>query len=72
MQQEILERSIEIGGRRLTFQTGKIGRQAGGAIFCRYGDTVVSAFATASAEPRQGIDFFPLTVEFEERLYAAG
>src|SRR5690554_6380226 len=56
----------------MTFQTGKIGRQAGGAIFCRYGDTVVSAFATASAEPRQGIDFFPLTVEFEERLYAAG
>lgn len=72
MQQEVLERSIQVGGRTMTFQTGKIGRQAGGAIFCRYGDTVVSAFATASAEPRQGIDFFPLTVEFEERLYAAG
>jgi polyribonucleotide nucleotidyltransferase len=56
----------------MTFQTGKLGKQAGGAIFIRYGDTVVSAFATSSAEPREGIDFFPLTVEFEERLYAAG
>ncbi len=72
MQQEVFERSIQVGGRTMTFQTGKIGRQAGGAIFCRYGDTVVSAFATGSSEPRQGIDFFPLTVEFEERLYAAG
>lgn len=72
MQQQILERSLEVGGRTLTLQTGRIGKQAGGAIFCRYGDTVVSAFATASAEPREGIDFFPLTVEFEERLYAAG
>lgn len=72
MKQEILEKSIQIGGRTMTFQTGKIGKQAGGAIFIRYGDTVVSAFATCSAEPREGIDFFPLTVEFEERLYAAG
>lgn len=72
MKQEILEKSIQIGGRTMTFQTGKIGKQAGGAIFIRYGDTVVSAFATSSAEPREGIDFFPLTVEFEERLYAAG
>jgi len=72
VQQQILERSLEVGGRTLTLQTGRIGKQAGGAIFCRYGDTVVSAFATASAEPREGIDFFPLTVEFEERLYAAG
>lgn len=72
MQQEVFERSIEVGGRTMTFQTGKIGRQAGGAIFCRYGDTVISAFATGSNEPREGISFFPLTVEFEERLYAAG
>jgi polyribonucleotide nucleotidyltransferase len=72
VKQEILEKSIQIGGRTMTFQTGKIGKQAGGAIFIRYGDTVVSAFATCSAEPREGIDFFPLTVEFEERLYAAG
>ncbi|HVJ47754.1 polyribonucleotide nucleotidyltransferase [Desulfitobacterium sp.] len=72
MQQGVLERSIQVGGRTLTFQTGKIGKQAGGAVFCQYGDTVISAFATGSAEPREGIDFFPLTVEFEERLYAAG
>lgn len=72
MQQGVLERSIQVGGRTLTFQTGKIGKQAGGSVFCSYGDTVVSAFATGSAEPREGIDFFPLTVEFEERLYAAG
>jgi polyribonucleotide nucleotidyltransferase len=56
----------------MTFQTGRIGKQAGGAIFIRYGDTIVTTCATCSAEPREGIDFFPLTVEFEERLYAAG
>ncbi|MDA8227136.1 MAG: polyribonucleotide nucleotidyltransferase [Desulfitobacterium hafniense] len=72
MQQQVFERSIEVGGRTMTFQTGRIGRQAGGSIFLRYGDTVVSAFATGSAAPREGIDFFPLTVDFEERLYAAG
>ncbi len=72
MQENILEKSLQVGGRTMTFQTGRIGKQAGGAIVLRYGDTVVSAFATGSAEPRAGIDFFPLTVEFEERLYAAG
>ena len=72
MKQEILEKSLSVGGRIMTFQTGKIAKQAGGSIFLRYGDTVVSAFATCSAEPREGIDFFPLTVEFEERMYAAG
>jgi len=72
VQQQVLERSIEVGGRIMTFQTGKIGRQAGGAIFLRYGDTVVASFATASEKPREGIDFFPLTVDFEERLYAVG
>ncbi|AFM42419.1 polyribonucleotide nucleotidyltransferase [Desulfosporosinus acidiphilus SJ4] len=72
MKQEVFEKSISVGGRTMTFQTGKIGKQAGGAIFLRYGDTVVSAFATCSSAPREGIDFFPLTVEFEERMYAAG
>jgi polyribonucleotide nucleotidyltransferase len=72
VKQEVFEKSLSVGGRIMTFQTGKIGKQAGGAIFLRYGDTVVSAFATCSAEPREGIDFFPLTVEFEERMYAAG
>lgn len=72
MKQEILEKSLTVGGRTMTFQTGKIAKQAGGSILLRYGDTVVSAFATCSAAPREGIDFFPLTVEFEERMYAAG
>ncbi len=72
MKQEILEKSLQVGGRTMTFQTGKMGKQAGGAVFLRYGDTVVSAYATGSAGPREGIDFFPLTVEFEERLYAVG
>ncbi|MDO0824798.1 polyribonucleotide nucleotidyltransferase [Desulfosporosinus nitroreducens] len=72
MKQEILERSLSVGGRTMTFQTGKLGKQAGGAIFLRYGDTVVTAFATCSTVAREGIDFFPLTVEFEERMYAAG
>ena len=72
MKQNIFAKSITIGGRVMTFQTGKIGKQAGGAIFLRYGDTVISAFATGSGAPREGIDFFPLTVEFEERMYAAG
>ena len=72
MQQEVFEKSLQVGGRTMTFQTGKIGKQAGGSVFLRYGDTVVSSFATGSAEPREGIDFFPLTVEFEERFYAVG
>ena len=72
MKQQILEKSLTVGGRIMTFQTGKIGKQAGGAIFLSYGDTVISAFTTCSRAPREGLDFFPLTVEFEERMYAAG
>lgn len=72
MKQEILEKSLLVGGRTMTFQTGRLGKQAGGAIFLRYGDTVVTAFATCSNAAKEGIDFFPLTVEFEERMYAAG
>jgi polyribonucleotide nucleotidyltransferase len=56
----------------MTVETGRIGRQAGGAVLLRYEDTVVAAFATASAKPREGIDFFPLTVDVEERFYAVG
>ncbi|MDR3288229.1 MAG: polyribonucleotide nucleotidyltransferase [Peptococcaceae bacterium] len=72
MQQNILEKSLQIGGRTMTFQTGRLAKQAGGAIFLRYGDTVITAHATANTSAREGIDFFPLTVEFEERMYAAG
>jgi len=61
-----------LGDRTLTLQTGHLALQAGGAVTIRCGDTVLLATATMSAEEREGIDFFPLTVDFEERLYAAG
>ena len=61
-----------IGGRTLSIETGRVAEQAGGAVLVRYGGTVILATATASASPREGIDFFPLTVDVEERLYAAG
>src|SRR5512142_1708101 len=61
-----------IGGRTLSIETGRVAEQAGGAVLLRYGDTVVLGTATASESPREGIDFFPLTVDVEERMYAAG
>lgn len=67
-----LRKSIEVGGRTLTLETGRMAKQAGGAVFVSYGDTMVLATATGSQEPRAGIDFFPLTVDYEERLYAVG
>jgi polyribonucleotide nucleotidyltransferase len=63
--------STEIGGRTLTIETGKLARLAGGSVTVRFGDTVVLGTANRS-EPRPGLDFFPLTVDFEERMYAAG
>ncbi len=62
----------ELAGRPLVIETGKIAQLANGSCLVRYGDTVVLATATASAAPRDGIDFLPLSVDFEERLYAAG
>ena len=64
----ILRKSMEVGGRTLTLETGRMAKQAGGAVFVSYGDTMVLACATMSAEPRQGIDFFPLQVEYEEKM----
>ena len=64
--------STTLGGRPLVIETGKMAKQANGAVLVRYGDTVVLVTATASAEPREGIDFFPMTVDYEERLYAVG
>ena len=61
-----------INGKPLTFETGRFARQAGGAVTVRYGDTIVFAAGTVAKTTRPGIDFFPLTVDFEERLYAAG
>ena len=64
--------SMELAGRTLTLETGRMAKQAGGAVLVTYGETVVLATATTSEEPREGIDFFPLQVEFEEKMYAAG
>ncbi len=64
--------SMEIGGRTLTVDIGRVAAQANGAAFMHYGDTVVLCTATASDKPRDGIDFFPLSVEFEEKLYSVG
>ncbi|MBR3624230.1 MAG: polyribonucleotide nucleotidyltransferase [Selenomonadaceae bacterium] len=63
---------MELGGRKLVVEHGKMAKQANGAALVRYGDTVVLVTATASAEPREGVDFFPLTVDYEEKMYAAG
>jgi len=62
----------KLGDRTLTIKTGKIARLAGGAVLLQSGDTVLLATATMSRNPREGVDFFPLTCNFEERLYAAG
>jgi polyribonucleotide nucleotidyltransferase len=64
--------SAEVGGRTLSFETGMLAQQAGGAVTVRYGDTVLLATATMSKDVRPGMSFFPMTVEFEEKLYAAG
>ena len=64
--------STELAGRKLTIETGKIAELANGSVMVRYGDTVVMVNVTASKEPRDGIDFFPLSVDYEEKLYAVG
>jgi polyribonucleotide nucleotidyltransferase len=64
--------SAEIAGRTLTLETGHLAEQADGAVTVRYGDTLLLATVVGSHEPREGIDFFPLTVDYEERMYAAG
>ncbi len=69
---EVHTAELLVGGRVMTLETGRLAKQANGAVFVRYGDTAVLVTATASRQPREGIDFFPLTVDFEERLYAVG
>ncbi len=64
--------SIEIGGRTLSIDIGRVCAQANGAALLRYGDTTVLSTATASEKPRDGIDFFPLSVEYEEKMYSVG
>src|ERR1041385_3954995 len=63
---------LDFHGRRLIVETGKVAKQAGGAAWVQYGETVVLVTATASGSPREGIDFFPLTCDYQEKTFAAG
>ncbi|MEG1459096.1 MAG: polyribonucleotide nucleotidyltransferase, partial [Acetivibrio sp.] len=64
--------SMELAGRTLTVDVDRVGKQANGCAFMHYGETTLLCTATASEKPREGIDFFPLSVEYEEKLYAVG
>lgn len=72
MQPETKQYATEVGGKSVVIETGKLAQQAGGSVTVRLGDTIVFAAATMGKEPREGQDFFPLTVEYEERMYAGG
>ena len=72
MQPETKQYTAMVGDKSITLETGRLAGQAGGAVTVRLGDTVVFAAATMGDEPRQGVDFFPLTVDYEERMYAGG
>src|SRR5262245_7752239 len=69
---DVKQFTADIAGQTITFETGKLAGLAGGAVAIRAGDTLLLATATMSKEARTGIDYFPLTVDYEERLYAAG
>ena len=68
----IIKKSMSLAGRELSIETGHLAKQASGSVLVRYGDTVVLVTATTSKEPREGVDFFPLTVDYEEKMYAVG
>jgi len=68
----IVTKNVEVAGKRLSIETGRVAEQANGAVILRQGDTVVLSTAVMAKEPRAGIDWFPLTCDYEEKLYAAG
>jgi len=68
----VVTKNVEVAGRRLSIETGRVAEQANGAVIIRQGDSVVLSTAVMAKEPREGIDFFPLTCDYEEKLYAAG
>jgi polyribonucleotide nucleotidyltransferase len=72
MQPEVKQYTTKVGENQITLETGKLAGQAGGAVTIRLGDSMVFAAATMGTSPREGFDFFPLTVEYEERMYAGG
>ena len=69
---DIKRKTIEWGGRKLTFETGRVARQADGAVMATYGETTVLATVVVAKQPKAGIDFFPLTVDYQEKTFAAG
>ena len=69
---DIIKKEIQWGGKKLTLETGRIARQADGAVLATYGETVVLCTVVASKEPKEGIDFLPLTVNYQEKTFAAG
>src|ERR671923_454320 len=71
-EKKYLKESIKLGDRELTVETGRVAKQADGSIIIRYGDTMVLCAAVGAQSPREGIDFFPLTVEYREAFFAAG
>jgi polyribonucleotide nucleotidyltransferase len=68
----IVKKELDWGGRKLTLETGRIARQADGAVLVTYGETTVLCTAVSAKQPKQGIDFFPLTVNYQEKMFAAG
>ena len=64
--------TVDVRGKKLTFETGKIARQANGAVVAQYGDTIVLATAGSDKTPKEGLDFFPLTIDYREKTYSAG
>ncbi len=72
MKPEVKKYTAEVGGKTITFESGKLAGQAGGAVTIQLGESVVFSAATMSSETKEGQDFFPLTVEYEERMYAGG
>ncbi|MDQ3687869.1 MAG: polyribonucleotide nucleotidyltransferase, partial [Acidobacteriota bacterium] len=69
---KVLKETIKVGERDLTVETGRIAKQADGSVVISYGDTVLLVAAVGAQSPREGIDFFPLTIEYREHQYAAG
>ncbi len=68
----IVTKNVEVANKRLSIETGRVAEQANGAVVIRQGDSVVLSTAVMAKEPREGIDWFPLTCDYEEKLYAAG
>ena len=71
-QKKYLNESIKLGDKELTVETGKVAKQADGSVVIRYGDTMILVTAVSARTAREGLDFFPLTVEYRESTYSAG